>query len=256
MKKNNLILLLIIILISCGKNKPDVISSIQVDKSKNNYYETAKGEILDSITYLSNRKAKLERLKNVSSSFRLYEELEKIYEENDSVIYSYRWHFSDNIERQIKEDKKRMGNLGTIYPIYNFITLEGNTIDIEDLKGKPTLVNLWFIGCKPCIEEMPALNNIKSKYEDRFNFISVTTDKNKAVKKFLEKRKFDFTHITKGKKLTTDLGFNGFPTNLFLDKNGVIQKIEGNVPFKYDENEEMDYSEGEEKFISILKNME
>ncbi len=256
MKTNILKLFLLVILISCGRNKPDVISSLTVDKTKNNYYKTVEGKILDSTTYLSNRRAQLKRLKEISSSFRLYEKLKKEYERNDSVVYSYTWNFSDNIEAEIEADKKVMKNLGTIYPISNVKTLEGNTINIDALKGKPTLVNLWFIACKPCIEEMPALNRIKSKCKDRFNFISVTVEKSEDVKKFLEKTKFDFTHITDSEELTTDLGFNGFPINLFLDKNGVIKKIEGNVHFKNKENGETDYSEGEEEFINILKSME
>lgn len=128
-------------------------------------------------------------------------------------------------------------------------------IDIKDLKGKPTLVNLWFTECAPCIKEMPVLNKMKSRYEERFNFLSVTTDEAKEVRAFLEKTKFDFTHIVDAKSLTTDLGFEGFPVNLFLDKEGVIQKIKGNVPYVKDEKGEMIMSDGGE-FIEILKGLE
>jgi thiol-disulfide isomerase/thioredoxin len=29
-----------------------------------------------------------------------------------------------------------------------------------NLKGKPTLINLWFTNCATCIEEIPVLNKI------------------------------------------------------------------------------------------------
>lgn len=256
MKKKNLIIIsLSTILLSCGKNKPDIISSINVDMSKNNYYKNGNGKILDSITYLLKRKTQLEKLKKISSSFRLYEKLEKEYERNDSVVYSYFWNFSDNIEGAIEEEKKKMKNLDTTYPIKNSKTLNGKIINIEDLKGKPTLVNLWFIGCKPCIEEMPILNKLKLEYTDRFNFLSVTPEKSEDVKEFLKTTKFNFQHIIDAKNLTTELGFNGFPVNLFLDKNGIIKKIEGNIPYKKNDNDEMVISNGE-KFINILKSIE
>lgn len=249
-------LLLSLITISCSNgNKPDIVSSITVDQSKNNFYMNSDGQVFDNASYTSKRKMQLEKLKKVSSSFRLYEKLEKTHEKNDSVVYSYTWRFSDRLEKTIEADKKKNQNLGTTYPISNVKSLEGEIIDIKDLKGKPTLVNLWFTECAPCIKEMPVLNKMKSKYEKRFNFLSVTTDEAKEVRAFLEKTKFDFTHIVDAKSLTTDLGFEGFPVNLFLDKEGVIQKIKGNVPYIKDEKGEMIMSDGGE-FIEILKGLE
>lgn len=249
-------LLLSLTIISClGGNKPDIVSSITVDQNKNNFYINSDGQVFDNASYISKRKIQLEKLKKVSSSFRLYEKLEKNYEKNDSVVYSYTWRFSDRLEKTIEADKKKSQNLGTIYPISNAKTLEGKIIDIKDLKGKPTLVNLWFTKCAPCIKEMPVLNKMKSKYEERFNFLSVTTDEAKEVRAFLEKTKFDFTHIVGSKILTTELGFEGFPVNLFLDKEGIIRKIEGNVPYTKDEKGKIIMSDGG-KFIEVLKGLE
>ena len=46
----------------------------------------------------------------------------------------------------------------------NFLnSKEKNKLD----KDKPTFVNFWFMSCSPCIEEMPALNELKEKYKDR-----------------------------------------------------------------------------------------
>lgn len=250
------LMVLSLTIISCKKNKKaGIVSSFTIDKSKKNYYINDKGEVLDSTSYLSERKSQLEKFQKISSSFRLYEKLDKRYEKNDSVVYHYSWHFSDRIEKIIEQDKKINQNIGTVYPISNAETLRGEIINIEDLKGKPTLVNLWFTKCAPCIEEIPTLNKMKSKYGTRFNFLSVTMDKTITVQKFLEKNKFNFTHIVNSSSLTTDLGFNGFPINLFLDKEGTIQKIEGNIPYVKDVDGKMVMSNGGE-FIKLLKRLE
>ena len=116
------------------------------------------------------------------------------------------------------------------------------------------MINLWFTSCSPCIEEMPVLNELKSKYGEKFNFLAITYDSESKVKALLEKHKFEFTHIVNSKKLTTKLGFNGYPINLFLDKNGVVKIIEGNVPIYENEVGEITMSDGIE-FIQILEKL-
>jgi thiol-disulfide isomerase/thioredoxin len=132
-------------------------------------------------------------------------------------------------------------------------TLDGKQISLNDLKGKPTLVNLWFTSCAPCIEEMPVLNEIKTKYGEKFNFLSITFDSEIMVKKFLEKHKFEFAHIVNSKKLTEKLGFEGYPVNLFLDKNGIVKIIEGNVNYKLVDGK-LKIGDGME-FIQILEKL-
>lgn len=59
-------------------------------------------------------------------------------------------------------------------------------------------VNLWATWCKPCIEEMPMLNEIKKTYSGknvRFISLSVDTDSVKLVQ-FIEKGTFEFKDIT------------------------------------------------------------
>lgn len=100
---------------------------------------------------------------------------------------------------------------------------------------------------------MPVLNKIKAEYGDKFNFLSITFESEEKVKKLLEKHKFDFEHIVNSKKLTTKLGFNGFPVNLFLDKDGVVKIIEGNIPYNMKDGK-LQIGDGNE-FIKILEKL-
>lgn len=216
-------------------------------------YYLSKGNILDQQNYDLLKNNTLEKIQKNMKSMQVVEDLNELYMRNDSIFYSFVWNFTDNPKKKIEEIGRKKSIIGKEYPIESETTLDGKKISLNDLKGKPTLVNLWFTSCAPCIEEMPVLNELKSKYGEKFNFLSITFDSESKVKKFLEKHKFEFTHIVNSKKLTEKLGFEGYPVNLFLDKNGVVKIIKGNVNYEI-VNGKAEMGDGME-FIQILEKL-
>lgn len=219
----------------------------------NSYYMNKLGKIINQENYDIQKSNIIEKTQKNMKSMQLVEDLNELYSKNDSIVFSYTWHFTDNPKKTIKEIEKKKEIIGKEFPIENELTLEGKSISLNDLKGKPTLINLWFTSCAPCIEEMPVLNDLKKEYGEKFNFLSITMDSETKVKKLLEKHKFEFEHIVNSKKLTTKLGFNGYPVNLFLDKNGVVKIIEGNVNYTLVDGE-LKIGDGME-FIQILEKL-
>ena len=217
------------------------------------YYLSKNGKINDQQNYDILKNSTLEKIQKNMKSMQIVEDLNELYIRNDSIVYSFVWHFTDNPKKKIEEIKRKKSIIGKEYPIQNEITLDGKQISLNDLKGKPTLVNLWFTSCAPCIEEMPVLNELKSKYGEKFNFLSITFDSESKVKKFLEKHTFEFAHIVNSKKLTKKLGFEGYPVNLFLDKNGIVKIIEGNINYKLVDGK-LKMGDGME-FIQILEKL-
>jgi cytochrome c biogenesis protein CcmG/thiol:disulfide interchange protein DsbE len=211
------------------------------------------GKIIDQQNYDLLKNTSIEKINRRSVSMQIIEDLNELYSRNDSIVYTYKWNFTDNPKKTIEEINKKKELIGKVYPIKNEITLEGKEISLNYLKGKPTLINLWFTSCAPCIEEMPVLNDLKKKFGDKFNFLSITMDSESKVKKFLETHQFDLEHIVNSKKLTTNLGFSGYPINLILDKNGIVKIIEGNVNYIV-VNGELVMGDGME-FIQILEKL-
>jgi thiol-disulfide isomerase/thioredoxin len=220
----------------------------------NLYYLDRYGNIQDKYEY---KVQKDEALKSANQhkggQYYLFENLIELYNRNDSIVYSYNWILTEDIEKIEKEFQKLNSMIGEIYPIKDERTLKGSLINIEDFKGKPTLINLWFTTCPPCIREMPVLNEMKAKNNDRFNFLSITMDSKRKVHRFLEKHNFDFDHIVGSVKLTTKLGFTHFPMNIFLDQEGRIRIIENSVPLKEGDNGLP--VECPDKFLKILESL-
>ncbi|MDP5099835.1 MAG: TlpA family protein disulfide reductase [Nonlabens sp.] len=90
------------------------------------------------------------------------------------------------------------------------------------MKGKPTMINAGFVECPPCVDELPALNELMERYKDKVNFVSLTFDTPEKVSKFLEKKDFNFKHIVSAGFVLQNLNIMGYPDNIFLDKNNMI----------------------------------
>lgn len=68
-------------------------------------------------------------------------------------------------------------------------TLDGAPHDFSSHRGRLVLVNFWLTTCDPCLEELPALLELASRYSNKgMSLLLVATDKDvKAVKDFIAK---------------------------------------------------------------------
>lgn len=114
---------------------------------------------------------------------------------------------------------------------FSFTDINGATYTSKNTKGKTVILKTWFIGCAPCIAEMPDLNELVSTYKNREDvvFISLALDKEEALQKFLNKTQFDYAVVAEQKDFINDaLGEYSYPTHFIIDKNGIIRKVVNN----------------------------
>ena len=204
MKKNILIILSIISLFSC-----------KTEKQKETYFQAPNGKIFTS--------GKYEEIKiKLSERGEINEEILSTIERNDSIIKLFK-----TTVKEVNPYAELENFIGKKLPFENLIEINGDEFNLESLNGKPTLVNLWFVNCPPCIEEMPYLNKLKENYGDKVNFLAITFNKKKKVDDFLLKRTFNFTHIIDARVEMDKLNNNSYPLNIYLDKDGIIQSYQG-----------------------------
>jgi thiol-disulfide isomerase/thioredoxin len=59
----------------------------------------------------------------------------------------------------------------------NLMDSNGRTVSLGDLKGKYLVIDFWASWCKPCIENIPALNQLIRTYQpDQVAFVSISLD--------------------------------------------------------------------------------
>ncbi|WP_055108684.1 TlpA family protein disulfide reductase [Paenibacillus ihumii] len=126
---------------------------------------------------------------------------------------------------------------GSPSPSFALSGLDGRTYQVGGEREKPVLVNFWASWCDPCQEEAPDLVKLYEKYGDRLDIYGVNVTAYDTVEKaeaFVKEYGIKFP-ILLDKKEEAYKKFNGmaFPTNVLIDKDGVIQDlIIGIVPPK------------------------
>ncbi len=101
--------------------------------------------------------------------------------------------------------------------------LKGKNIKLSELRGKVVVLNFWFIKCKPCITEMPHLNELKELYNSKdVEFIAITFDKKEMIEQFLDDHSFNYSIVANANDAINIYGVNSFPTNMVINQKGEI----------------------------------
>lgn len=231
-----------------------LIISISV-AGQTKYYKTPKGKIIDAVAYSKIKSDKLKDLKASFSEVNLKDELKELYRNNDSIVYSYTWKFV--IAKTEEKSAKAVGvekYIGKILPVKNLRTIDNKSIALSNLKAKPTLINFWFSTCKPCIDEIEALNKLKRTFKDSVNFIAITFEKKEIVAKFLKKHNYDFIQVVDAQSFINEVGVTGCPKNVFLDKKGKVVSVENGIPYEMQKDGKMKIGDSK-KFAEILRKL-
>lgn len=128
---------------------------------------------------------------------------------------------------------------GKSFPDFNFNTMKGETLTNENLNGKVVVINAWFISCKPCVMEMPKLNEIVKEYKRKnVEFVAITMEEKSAITKFLKKTEFNYKHhVASQMDFLQNNGFFAYPTHIVIGKDGIVTKTI--VGYSQNMNEEL-----------------
>lgn len=118
--------------------------------------------------------------------------------------------------------------------------LDGDPISLDDYRGKPVVVNVWWSACPPCRKEQPDLTGAAADLEGRAGFVGINIRDSGVEQAKGYQRKFDVPYDSffspDGKAL---LPFNGtvppnaIPSTVVLDGEGrVAAAVVGALPSK------------------------
>lgn len=112
-----------------------------------------------------------------------------------------------------------------LLPDFETVTLTGDYLTAEDLRGKVVLMDFWFTSCPPCQRALPGLRKMSRKMADSpFVIVSVSTDQDQAtLREFIARNGMEWPQVwDKDHELVRKLGITSYPTYLVVSHEGEI----------------------------------
>lgn len=140
------------------------------------------------------------------------DELYYLWKDNNGLN---RTAFVEKVTTQIQENRPM--------PDFTVEGLDGETKALEDYKGKYLVINWWSTTCKPCILEMPGLNELVQNHQERsdIEFLAIAWDDKEKLNRFLGSRPFDYFQTLSNPEVNSIFG-NSFPKHIIVNPKGIV----------------------------------
>ena len=119
--------------------------------------------------------------------------------------------------------------LGKKLPEFSLSDATGQLISLDSFKGKYVLIDFWGTWCVPCIQGIPELKVVQSKYKDRLSVISIAYEHPNHRDKWLRAiNKYGMNWTQTAEFTNTKEGVNelynvhAYPTLLLADPEGIL----------------------------------
>lgn len=117
---------------------------------------------------------------------------------------------------------------GSIAPNFVLQSVDGERIELKDLKGKGVFLNFWGTWCGPCKQEFPYMANQYEVFKNRgVEIVAVNVgESNIAVKNFMESYGVNFpVAMDKDRQVTEAYDITPLPTTFLINPEGKVIKV-------------------------------
>ncbi len=132
--------------------------------------------------------------------------------------------------------------VGQPAPSFVLNDTNGRTWNLADLKGKVVFVNFWATWCRPCTEELPAMETLhKTMAGRKFQMLAILNNDDPRMADNLAGRiGLTFPILTDpSSKVARSYGITGVPETYIVDADGILrEKFIGGQP--WDSQQAMD----------------
>mgnify|MGYP006290755979 CR=1 FL=1 len=116
--------------------------------------------------------------------------------------------------------------IGQRVPEFSFRTLKGDSLSIEDLRGKLVLLNFFATWCGPCMQEMPRLEKDiwQNYHEQELVILCIGREHDtEELTEFKAKKNFSMTFVPDPEReIYSKFAEKYIPRNILVDRKGKI----------------------------------
>jgi thiol-disulfide isomerase/thioredoxin len=123
------------------------------------------------------------------------------------------------------------GELAIGAPAIDFAAqnLEGEWVQLSELRGQPVMINFWATWCPPCRLEMPDFQEAYDAHRDNgLVILAVNQGESEGTVRqfFYDEQDFTYTPLLdKNSEISQGYGIFSFPTTVFVDEAGVVTAV-------------------------------
>jgi cytochrome c biogenesis protein CcmG/thiol:disulfide interchange protein DsbE len=110
-------------------------------------------------------------------------------------------------------------------PDFALADLDGNSVRLEDLRGRPVVVNFWASWCGPCVEEFPLLRAAADAHaDDGLAIVGIVyDDRSEAARAFMEHNGGTWpAAMDPGGRVAAAYGVYAPPQTYFIGRDGTV----------------------------------
>jgi cytochrome c biogenesis protein CcmG, thiol:disulfide interchange protein DsbE len=114
---------------------------------------------------------------------------------------------------------------GDAAPDFSAPVLGGDRlVSLDELSGRPLLLNFWASWCGPCVDEAPMLRRAEETFGRRVTFVGIDIrDSEPEAIEFVERHGLDYLHLRdEDLAIYDDFGLTGQPESFLIDADGTI----------------------------------
>lgn len=135
------------------------------------------------------------------------------------------------MEEEKMEEEKMMKNEGKMAPAFELMSVSGETVSLESLKGEKVYVKFWASWCSICLAGLDEFDMLAAEAEG-FKVISIVSpgySGEQSKEKFVEwYNGLNYENLIvlldEGGDIAKEYGVRGYPTSVYIGSDGVLVK--------------------------------
>lgn len=116
---------------------------------------------------------------------------------------------------------------GNLAPNFRLVSIDGEVIELADLRSRPVFLNFWATWCFACVSEMPAMQRISDQYGDDLIVLGVNVGEDPGdASTFAQNNDIQYRLVLDpNQHVTQEYLVRAMPTSVFIDSDGVVDSV-------------------------------
>jgi len=126
--------------------------------------------------------------------------------------------------------------VGNPAPDFQLPRIDGATVSLADMRGKPAVIVFWASWCSACKEETPRINALAAEYSAKGVRVLGINVKDSVAGAEVGVKEFGIKYpVARDPDASVARAYNvrGTPTVVFLDRKGVVRYFANELPHDY-----------------------